>query len=94
MKKIQWFPERKVDGVLRIPASRVDQSATRGIIFDRPERYVVSTPYGQAEIGAGDWLVIYPSGNMYVMKDEDMTNKLQRATIVHRIVQKIRMVCK
>lgn len=71
MKAVQWFPGKKVDGVLRIPAGRVDQSATRGIIFDRPERHVVNTPFGQAELGAGDWVVTYPSGNRYAVKDED-----------------------
>lgn len=60
------------EGILHQKAQRVDLANTRGIIFDRPERYIVNTPFGQMEIGAGDWVLTFPNGNTYVMKDVDM----------------------
>lgn len=59
-------------GVMHQKAQRVDQSATRGIIFDRPERWIVNTPRGQQEIAQLDWLVEFPSGNRYVMMTSDI----------------------
>ena len=61
------------EGILHQKAQRVDMGNTRGIIFDRPERFIVNTPGGQIEIGAGDWVVECPSGNRYVIKDTDIT---------------------
>lgn len=71
MKAIQWFPSVHIDGVLRLPAQTIDTSATRGITFKRAERHVVNTATAQIELAPGDWVLTYPSGNQYVMKDVD-----------------------
>lgn len=65
------------EGILHQKAQRVDLANTRGIIFDRPERYIVNTPGGQIEIGPGDWVVEFPSGNRYVIKDADIAELSQ-----------------
>ena len=94
MKAVQWFPGKKIDGVLRIPAGTVDASKTRGIKFERPERHVVNTPFGQLEIGAGDWIIRYPSGALYVFKDADYDGLRSRASTIHGIVEKIKSVAR
>lgn len=71
MKKRQFlgiaFP-----GILHQKAQRVDMGATRGIVFDRPERWIVNTPVGQQEISQGDWLVELQPARFYVIKDADI----------------------
>lgn len=64
----QWFPERAVEGVRKIPATRVDQSKTRGIIFDRPERWVLDVGDGShVDINFGDWVVTGVTGARFVV---------------------------
>lgn len=53
----QWFPDRIVPGVRRIPANRVDLSKTRGILVDRPERHVCDTLHGEVEVYPGCWII-------------------------------------
>lgn len=79
MQAVRWFPGIVVEGVLRLPAGTIDASKTRGIRYDRPERYVVNTPFAQVEITEGDWVVTYPSGNRYVLKDVDLKSFPQRS---------------
>lgn len=57
------------EGILHQKAQRVDAGNTRGIIFDRPERHIVNTPFGQMEICAGDWVIELRAGSRYVIKD-------------------------
>lgn len=66
----RWFPGKQVDGVLRMPPQRVDLSATRGILINRPERHVCNTLYGQLEISAGDWIVTGVEGEKYPVKPD------------------------
>lgn len=58
-------------GILHQKAQRVDVPA-RGISYERPERYIVNTPFGQLEIMPGDWMVTFPGGNVYVIRSEDI----------------------
>lgn len=83
VEAVQWFPGKKVDGVLRIPASRVDQSATRGIVFDRPERHVVNTPIGQWEVAQGNWVVTEPNGERMVYDDTHFYHNFEPVTAGH-----------
>jgi len=59
-------------GILHQKAQEVDYISTRGIKFTRPERFIVNTPVGQHEIGAGDWVVEFPGNRLYVIKDKDI----------------------
>lgn len=88
----QWFPERHTEGVLLIPASKVDLSATRGIVYDRPERYVIDTPFGRVELMAGDWIGRTVNGNVYTFRDEDILehHTRERATLIYRLSNRIR----
>jgi hypothetical protein len=69
VKAVQWSLGKVVEGVHRIPANKVDLSKTRGIIVDRPERYVVNTLEGQMEVTEGDWIVTGIKGEIYPVKD-------------------------
>lgn len=64
-------------GIIHQKAQRVDMGNTRGIIFDRPERYIVNTPVGQLEIAYGDWLVEFVPGRHYVIKNADINGAEQ-----------------
>lgn len=86
----QWFPGLSIQGVLRIPAGTVDASATRGIKYDRPERHVVNTPFGQLEITAGDWVIKHPSGNYYVLKDVDYYGPRTKKSWMYCVVNKLK----
>lgn len=66
----QWFPGRDIEGVLRIPANKVDLSKTRGIIIDRPQRYVINTMEGQMDVCIGDWIVTGVFGEKYPVHPE------------------------
>lgn len=70
LKKTQ-FTGKPFPGILHQVAQRVNVPE-RGIAYDRPERFVVNTPFGQMEITAGDWLVEFSGGNRYVFKPADM----------------------
>lgn len=94
LKAEQWRPGRLIAGVLKIPASLVDQSATRGIIFDRPERHVVKTEFGQAELADGDWVVSGKHGELYVFKDIVFFSYFESTSWVSRIVSVIKGVLK
>lgn len=61
-------------GVTHQKAQRVDLTETRGIIFDRAERFVVNTPGGQVEIHHGDWVIEFPDDRFYVIKDIHMSS--------------------
>lgn len=63
------------DGIIHQLAQRVDMGNTRGIVFDRPERFVVNTPVGQIEIGHGDWVVEFMPGRSYVIRNPDMVER-------------------
>lgn len=69
----QWFPGQQVEGVRRIPGCRVDLTARRGIIIDRPEHYVVDGPYGPLEIAPGDWVITGALGYRYPVKPDVFT---------------------
>lgn len=71
MLKNKQFNGQLFPGVIHQKAQRVNVPE-RGIIYDRPERYVVNTSFGQMEIAVGDWFVEFPSGNCYVFKPADM----------------------
>ena len=71
MVKKRQFTGTLFEGILHQKPQRVND-INRGIIFDRPERFVVNTPSGQFQIGIGDWVVTFPSGNRYVIKAEDI----------------------
>ena len=75
MRAEQWWPGKTVTGVVRLPAGTIDASKTRGIKFERPERHVVNTPTAQLELAPGDWVITYPSGNRYVLKDIDFNRE-------------------
>lgn len=59
------------NGVIHQMAQRVS-APERGIVFNRPERYLVKTPFGHLEIGFGDWLVDVDNGSTYVIKSYDI----------------------
>ena len=63
-------PERL--GVRFCPPVREDLSRTRGIIFDRPARYVFDTPDGPIDIAPGDWVVTFSSGFRYRERAADL----------------------
>lgn len=67
---VQWQHGKDISGVLRIPATRVDATATRGIIFDRPERHVVNTLEGQLDVSPGDWIITGVKGEKYPVKPD------------------------
>lgn len=71
MLRKKQFTGLPFPGILHQKAQHVS-APERGISFERPERYVVNTPFGQQQIAHGDWLVIFPSGNCYVFKDVDI----------------------
>lgn len=73
MIKKRQFIGVPFEGILHQKAQRVDMGNTRGIVFDRPERYVVNTPVGQLEIGLGDWVVEFIPGRLYVIRNVDMS---------------------
>jgi hypothetical protein len=73
----QWFPELQEAGKPRIPEkygvrycppNKVDLSATRGIIVDRPGRYVIDTLEGVMEVSPGDWIIKGIKGERYPVK--------------------------
>lgn len=55
---IQWLGDLSIGMVRRIPPSKVDLSATRGIIVDRRERFVLDTDYGTLDLSIGDWIIL------------------------------------
>lgn len=67
----QWEPSIEMDGVRRIPANRVDLSKTRGILIDRPERHVAMTTFGDIELSARNWVVVFEGGVRTVFKHEE-----------------------
>lgn len=69
MKKRQ-FTGIPFEGIIYQAAQRVN-APERGVSFNRPNRYVLSTPVGQVEISIGDWVIYMPSG-LYVIKDADI----------------------
>ena len=71
MIKMRQFTGNPFDGILYQTAQRVS-APERGIVFNRPERYIVNTPFGQMEICKGDWLIEVITGNRYVIKDADI----------------------
>lgn len=68
---VQWFPGVKASGIIEIPPSHVDQSAARGIVFDRPGGTFAVTWMGNIQLAYGDWVVTMDSGNRYVFKQPD-----------------------
>lgn len=67
----QWWPQLPgAPGVRHIKANRVDLSKTRGILVDRPERYVVDTQHGEAQVEAGDWIIKGINGEYYPCKPD------------------------
>lgn len=66
----QWFPGLDVPGVRHLKANRVDLSQTRGILVDRPERHVVDTRYGEAQLAPGDWVITGIDGERYPCKPD------------------------
>lgn len=58
-------------GIIFQKAQTVNEPA-RGISFERPDRFLLTTPYGQLEVNKGDWVVEMPSGNHYLIKDSDI----------------------
>ena len=79
MIKRQFWGILPFEGVLHQKAQRVDLGNTRGIVFDRPERWMVNTPIGQLEIYPGDWMVEFLPGRYYIVKDSDMAAMAQPA---------------
>lgn len=74
----QWFPsiqetgkprKPELHGVRFCPPNRADLSATRGIIIDRPGRYVIDTRTGPIDVEAGDWIV-KAHGERYPVKPD------------------------
>lgn len=65
------FTGKPFDGIIHQKAQRVEAPG-RGIVFDRPDRYIVNTPVGQLEIGVGDWVVEFLPSRRYVIRAEDM----------------------
>lgn len=72
MIRKQQFNGVPFNGIIHQTAQRVDMGNTRGIVFNRPERYIVNTPVGQLEITNGDWLVEFTPGRYYVIRAVDM----------------------
>jgi hypothetical protein len=71
LEAYQWFPcMLDTPGVRHIKANKVDLSKTRGIIVDRPERYVVDTPSGEVWLEPGDWVIKGISGEYYPCKPD------------------------
>lgn len=66
----QWFPGKTVAGVRRIPANKIDMSQKRGIVVDRPERYVVDAVGGQLDIYPGDWVITGLGGDRYPLRND------------------------
>lgn len=58
----QWFKGKAIKGVRKVAATNVDCSKTRGIIFEKPERYVAETSLGACDLAEGDWIVTCPTG--------------------------------
>ena len=58
----QWTVGKEIKGVRKVPATKVDCTKTRGIIIERPERYVAETSLGSCEMADGDWIVTFPTG--------------------------------
>lgn len=65
------FTGKPLPGIIFQKAQRVEAPG-RGIVFDRPDRYLVNTPVGQLEIGIGDWVVEFVAGRQYVIRSQDM----------------------
>lgn len=51
-----------IEGVEFHKAQTIDAQRTRGIIYDRPERWVFNSPHGPIDLTPGDWIVTMPSG--------------------------------
>lgn len=67
----QWFPGMlDTPGVRHVAANRVDLTKTRGILIDRPARYVVDTQHGEVQLEAGDWIIKGISGEYYPCKPD------------------------
>lgn len=88
IKKRQFLGVLPFTGVIHQTPQRVDMTATRGIIWERPERFMANTPFGQMEIGKGDWVLYFPRGAVYVVKDADIEALRQpRETIFDKVLQ-------
>lgn len=72
MVKKRQFLGIAFDGIIHQKAQHVDMTSTRGIVWNRPECYMVNTPLGQLQIYAGDWLLELPTGVLYVIRSVDI----------------------
>ena len=65
----QFFPDKPVEGVRKVPRRTVDATRTRGIIYDTPERYEIDTLEGTMVVEPGDWIIKGVVGERYPCKD-------------------------